>query len=64
MDKLCRVESILNECGLSSVWLNQYFKSKQLVSDPIVMLWTINMLKLSKQRLKTSVKTCLQDQFW
>ena len=41
MDKLCRVESILNEYGLSSVWLNQYFKSKQLVSDPIVMLWTI-----------------------
>ena len=45
------VESILNECGLSYVWLNQYFISEHWLKNSVKIVSKICFTKLGMQIL-------------
>ena len=45
------VESILNECGLSYVWLNQYFISEEYLKNSLKLVSKISFNKPGMQIL-------------
>ena len=51
------VESILNECGLSYVWLNQYFISEQWLADSVKTILQDQFQQIWHANIDTGSKT-------
>ena len=51
------VESILNDCGLSYVWLNQYFISEQWLKNSVKTVSKISLTKTWHANIDTGLKT-------
>jgi hypothetical protein len=49
-------ENILNECGLSYVWLNQYFISEEWLKTPLKLVSKISFNKPGMQILIPALK--------